>query len=99
MKKIQNYVEQMDDELKSARDYAETALQYKAEGNQNRSSKYKEMANQELAHANNIHQIAVEDIQKLEAVYTPPVEMKEKWDKAHSKYVEDAAWIKHMLTL
>lgn len=99
MKKIQNYVDQIDNELKGAKEYAEIALQYKAEGNQNRSAKYKEMANHELTHANNIHQIAVEEIQKLETVYTPPAEMKEKWEKAHSKYVEDAAWIKQMLTM
>lgn len=99
MRKIQNYVEQIKEELEGAKNYAEKAIQFKAEGNSGRAAKYREMASQELTHAQNIHQIAVEDIQVLNKVYTPPVGMQEKWDKAHTEYVEQAAWIRQMLSM
>ena len=97
MKKIKEYVEGIDDELDSAKCYIEKALWYKAKDNSDRYSKYKQMSMQELEHANNLHQFAMEDIEQLEKVYPDiPQEMMDKWTKSHNEFVERTAWIKQM---
>ena len=63
------------------------------------ATRYKEMANDELKHANYIHEWAVKEIDEISKVYSAPVEMMEAWEKAHKKYVEKVAWIKQMLSL
>ena len=57
------------------------------------------MANDELKHANYIHERAVTEIEELREVYTPPRKMLDKWEKDHNKYIEKAAWIKQMLAM
>lgn len=99
MTKIQRLVDHIDDELCGAKDYAETYLEYKALGNMQWASKYKEMANDELKHAMYIHDITVSEIDTLSKVYTPPTEMEDKWEKSHKEYVEKVAWIKQMLAM
>ena len=100
MTKIKKYVEHIDDEICGAKEYAEKALEYKAAGDANRYNKYKEMANDELKHAMTIHDFAVQDIEKLKAVYPNiPDDMLGKWESAHKDYVERVAWIKQMLAM
>ena len=99
MTKIKELVDRIDDELNDAKDYAEDYLSFKAKGNQTWANRYKEMANDELKHAGYIHERAVEEIEELRKVYTPPQEMLEKWESDHKKYIEKAAWIKQMLTM
>lgn len=99
MKLIKNYVDHMIEELEGAKDYAEKYVECKANGNMAHANKYKEMAQQELNHAMNIHSFATEAVDKLSNIYTPPVDMQDKWEHAHKEYVEKAAWIKQMLTL
>lgn len=97
MKKIKDYVDKIEDEIEGAKEYMEKALWYKAKNDSTRYAKYKEMSIQELGHAMNIHQFAVEDIEKLEAVYPEiPEKMQEAWDKSHNEFVEKTAWIKQM---
>ena len=97
MTKIKRYVEDIADELKDAKKYMEIALEYKAAGDGARYNTYKDMSVQELAHSSNLHQFAVQDIEKLKTVYPDiPSEMMDKWEKAHVDYVEKAAWIKQM---
>ena len=97
MTKIKKYVDDIAEELNGAKDYMEKALEYKAAGNQNRYTRYKEMSIQELGHAMNLHEFAVQDIEELKKVYPEiPSDMMEKWDKAHREYVEKAAWIRQM---
>ena len=97
MTKIKRYVDDIADELKDAKKYMEIALEYKAAGEGARYNTYKDMSVQELAHSSNLHQFAVQDIEKLKAVYPDiPSEMMDKWNKAHVEYVEKAAWIKQM---
>lgn len=45
------------------------------------------------------NEFAVNEIDKLSKVYTPPEEMMEVWEKAHRQYVERAAWVKQMLEM
>ena len=97
MTKIKKYVEDIAEELDGAKHYMETALEYKAAGNSTRYTKYKEMSVQELGHAMNLHEFAVQDIEQLKTVYPDiPQEMMDKWQHAHIDYVEKAAWIKQM---
>ena len=101
MTKIKKYVEDIAEELDSAKAYMETALEYKAMGTTGTSparyTRYKEMSAQELAHAQTLHEYAVQDIEQLKIVYPEiPQEMLDKWNKAHVEYVEKAAWIKQM---
>lgn len=99
MQLIKKYVEQIDDELEGAKEYAEKYVEYKVKGDMQRASKYKEMAHDELKHAMNEHEWAIKEVEELSKVYTPPVEMAEKWEKAHREYVEKVSWIKKMLEM
>lgn len=99
MKYIKRYVEHIEEELEGAKDYAEKYVECKAKDNMTHANKYKEMAQQELTHAMTLHTFAVEAIENLSKVYTPPAEMEEKWNTAHKDYVEKAALVKQMLTL
>ena len=60
---------------------------------------YKEMSNDELKHAGYIHEFAVKEIDEISKVYTPPVEMMEKWEKEHKTFIEKTAWIRQMLAM
>lgn len=100
MTKIKKYVEQIDEELCGAKDYAEKALEYKAVGDQDRFAKYRAMANDELNHAMIVHDMAAKDIEKLKAVFPEiPQKMTDAWDASHTGYVEKTAWIKQMLAM
>ena len=99
MTKIKKLVCLIDEELESAKCYAEKYLEYKVENNSTWATRFKEMAGDELNHANHLHELAVDEIQKLKAVYTPPASMEELWENSHKNYVEKAAWIKQMLTM
>ena len=58
------------------------------------------MSNQELEHAMNLHQFAVEDIEKLESVYPDiPQDMLDSWNKSHNEFVEKTAWIRQMQSM
>lgn len=98
MKKIENLVHRIEEELADAKEYAEQYLECKAEGGL-RYEVYKTMASQELQHADNIHQIAVDKINELKKVYTPPVEMEDEWARSHKVFIEKSAWIKQMLAM
>ena len=99
MKIIKNLIDQLNEEIESAKEYAEKYVELKAKNNMPRANKYKEMATDELKHTNYLHEMAVQEIEELKKVYTAPVDMQEKWDKSHKEYVEKVAWIKQMLTL
>ena len=100
MTKIKKYVEDIAEELDGAKQYIETALEYKAMGNGDRYTAYKDMSIQELGHAMKLHDFAVQDIEKLKVVYPDvPQKMMESWEKSHVNYVEKAAWIKQMQSM
>lgn len=99
MRAIKKFVDAIEEEIKSAKEYAEEYVEYKAKGDMQVANRYKEMANDELKHANYEHEWAVKEIENVSKVYTAPVEMQEAWNKAHKEYVEKVAWIKQMLAL
>ena len=96
---IKNMVEAIEEELEGAKDYAEKYVEYKAKEKMQKASRYKEMAEDELKHAMYVHEWAVREVEQISTVYTPPIEMMEKWEKAHKEYVEKVAWIKQMLNM
>lgn len=98
MKQIKMYVDWIDDELKGAKCYAERYVYHKAKGSQ-WAGKFHQMAEDELAHADVIHQIAVEEIEQLSTVFKAPQEMNDAWNKSHVDYVEKVAWVKKMLEM
>lgn len=99
MKRIKDLVDNIGDELNDAKMYAESYLDAKANGDQEHTQHYMEMSKDELKHSGYLHEIAVQEINKLREVYTPPQEMIDVWEKSHKEYIEKAAWIKQMLTL
>ena len=99
MTKIKKLTEEIADELCSAKEYAEEYLTFKAKGSEAWAKRYYEMSNDELKHAGYLHDRAVEEIEEIRKVYTPPQDMLEKWDSEHKKYIEKAAWIKQMLAM
>lgn len=99
MKIIADYVDRIDNELADAKDYAEKYLYYKSLGNSRNANYYKDMSNDELTHAMYNHEMAVDEVKRIETVFTPPATMQEAWDKSHVRYVETYAWVKKMLEM
>lgn len=99
MKLIKKYVDEIHDEVEGAKEYAEQYIEARVKGDTNIASRYKEMASDELKHATYVHEFAVKEIENVSKIYTPPVEMMEEWERAHKKFVEEVAWIRHMLEM
>ena len=98
MKLVHKFIDQIDDELDGAKEYAERYIECRAKGNASRAAKYKEMAGDELRHAGYVYDFAVMDIGEIKKVYPMPIEVEEAWDKAMKHYAECVAMVKHMLT-
>jgi hypothetical protein len=99
MKVIKKYVEAIEEEIEGAESYAEQYVEAKAKNDMSRANRYKEMASDELKHAMYLHEWAVAEVETVSKVYTPPVDMEEKWKHAHKSYVEKVAWIRQMLSM
>lgn len=99
MTKIKKLAEHIEEELCDAKDYAEKYVECKAKGDTQWANRYKEMANDELKHANYLHDKAVLEIEEIGKVFKPTQKMQEKWDKCHTEFVEQMAWIKQMLAM
>ena len=100
MTKIKKYVHEIEDELEGAKCYIEKALWYKAKGDTERYTTYKNMSLDELDHATALHEIAVEDIHELEKVYPDiPDKMMKAWEDSHNAFIEKTAWIKQMQSM
>jgi len=97
--KIKVLIDQIEEELEGAKNYAECYIDYKAKSNTTWANRYKEMANDELKHAMYIHDRTTAEIEELQKVYTPPQNMLDKWEHEHKEYVERVAWIKQMLAM
>ena len=99
MRSIKKYVEAIEEEVEGAKNYAEKYVEAKAKGDMGKANRYKEMASDEIKHAMYLHEWAVGEIETLSKLYTPPVEMQDKWDRSHKEFVEKIAWVKQMLAL
>lgn len=99
MRKIKRLVDQINEELEGAKDYAEKYVEAKVKGDATWANRYKEMAQDELKHAMYLHESVTALIAEVSKAVTPPPEMMEKWNAEHVLYVDHAAWIKQMLQL
>ena len=95
---IEKMIEHIEEELEGAKEYAEKYIENKAKGNTMRSSAFKEMANDELRHAERIHEFASRDMEDIMNVYSVSDEDMEKWEHFHKRYAHCVALVKHMLT-
>lgn len=98
MRIILEYLDRIEDELCNAKEYAEFHLLYKADNNAEWSERYKEMADDELKHAKNINEVVTQKIKELKRVYNPPEKMQDIWNNRLAKYMEQARFIKEMLS-
>lgn len=87
------------EELTACQMYAEESFKVKARGNTQWASRFKEMASQELQHAQYLHDYVVQEITNIKSVYTPTEEEIEKWDKADRKFYEKESMLKVMLQM
>ena len=99
MTKIKKLADEISEELDSAKEYAENHLMYKAKEDDEWSKRFYSMAEDELRHADYLHDLAVDEIEELRKVYTPPQDMLDKWESDHRKFIEKTAWIKQMLAM
>lgn len=97
MKIIDEKIEHIHEEIEGAKEYSEKYIKCKSKGNIEKANKYKEMAHDEIRHANMLKDWAVADIEDIKTVYTIPVEDMEKWEHHHKKFDEHIAIIKQML--
>ena len=99
MRYIKDLADNIMEEVEDATKYAEKSLEHKAWGDSYAASRYHQLAEDELSHASFLHELVTKQIKKLGEVYTPPVEMMEKYEKTHKEFTEKAAWIKQMLNM
>lgn len=99
MKRIRKLVDKLNEEICGAKEYAEMYIESKAKNDSQWASRYSEMAEDELRHATYIHELCMDEIEKIKKIFNPPIEMVERWDKAHKKYVEKVTVIKQLLAM
>ena len=97
MKLIEKMIDHIQEELDGAREYAEKYIENKAKGNTMRAGAFKEMANDELRHAERIHEFASRDMDDIQKVYTVSNDDMEKWEHFHKHYAHCVAMVKHMI--
>ena len=99
MKRIAELVSRIDEELADAKAYAEKYVDCKSRGNTARSTKFKEMATDELKHSMYLHEMAVADIEEASKTASPTAEMQKMWDYQHLNYIDTTATIKNILAM
>lgn len=97
MKIIDDIIENIDEEIDGAKEYAERYIQSKARGEHTRAAKYKDMADDEIRHASYLCEFAVVDVDYIKKVYSLPVDDDMKWEKAQKRFHECMAMVKQML--
>ena len=97
MKLLDHMMEHICDELDGAWEYTEKYLENKAKG-ESRYARYRQMALDEINHAETLYSFTVEDIQSLKKVYTLTAEEDEKWDHTKKRFMERVSMLKHTLS-
>ena len=97
MKKIKTLAKKIRGELEDAKSYALLALEEK-DADRSLSDTYRQLAEQELEHANKLHAQAVRLIneQKAKGV-NAPVAMQAVWDWEHEHMIEETTRIRLLL--
>lgn len=99
MQKLKVLAKGIRDELEGAESYAKKALEYKPT-DQSMGNMYRQMAEQELSHADMMHNQAIRLIREQESNgITAPPAMQAVWDWEHENMIEHEAEIKTMLSM
>lgn len=99
MRILENMIEELEDEIEGAREYAEKYIDCKARGNIARATKYKEMAHDELRHFATIRDFAIADADGIKRVHTLTEHEVEWWEHNHKKLNDEVAMINHLLSM
>ena len=100
MERIGELVDGIYDEVDGAERYAKRALQAKADGEIAYAKTYAEMANQELGHADRLHDMAVSEIKLAEQQgREAPDGMRKVWDWEHGRIVDKTAAVRNLLMM
>ena len=100
MRKIAQIVDWIDDEIDGSEQYAHAAMQAKEANDMESSRAYCDMARQELAHADMLHDMVVREIRKAEQDDVEvPKGMMEIWEWKHDKYIDRVAKARIMLDM
>lgn len=97
MRFIEKIADQLHEELEGAKEYAEKYIENKAKGNSTRALRFKDMASDELRHAQYIHDFSVADMEDIKKVYTLTDQEEEAWNHICKHYAEHSAIIRMML--
>lgn len=100
MRIIKKITEQISEELCDAEKYIKCAMNQKSDFPQLADVYYK-LSNEELGHANALHDQAVRliDEWKKKMEKEPPDYMKEMWNEEHDEFIEEMAEIKVMIDM
>jgi hypothetical protein len=99
MKLIDKMLEQLEEEVEGAREYAEKYVECKARGNMPRANRYKEMAHDELKHATFLKEMDITDIDELKRVYPMTDEEQSRWEHGHKRVNDQMAMVMHVLSM
>jgi Na+-translocating ferredoxin:NAD+ oxidoreductase RnfC subunit len=99
MRLIDKMLEQLEEEVEGARDYAEKYVECKARGNMSRANRYKEMAHDELKHATFLKEMDIADIDELKKVYPMTDEEQSLWEHGHKHVNDQMAMVMHVLSM
>ena len=69
MKLVHKMIDQIDEELEGALDYAEKFIESKVHGDTNRANVYRQMSYDELTHAGNVYEFSTKDIEKIRNIH------------------------------
>ena len=98
MKIIKKISAQIHEETEGAMDYAKCAVHYKEEY-PDLARVYAEMAEQELSHANKLHDYVVKFISRAREMGEPPRYMLEMWEEEHREIIEEVAKTKAIIAM
>ena len=99
MKLIDKMLEHLEEEVEGAREYAEKYIECKARGNIARANRYKEMAHDELKHANFLKEMDMADVDELSRVYAMTEEEKTCWEHGMKHLTDQMAMVMHILAM
>lgn len=97
MKKVQEYIDHIKDEIGSAYDYAEKYVELKT-SNPQWAKMYHDMSTQELIHAQNFKTMGESVYEGIKSNYMPE-DTQERWERCLRKYTDKVARIKVMLSI
>ena len=96
---LKGIIEHIREEVEDVRNYAETATVARTDHPQ-LAALYAELGHEEMHHAERLHKMAVEMIERVrESGKEPPAYMKAIWDFEHEMMIEDMAEAKVLLDM